>query len=634
MTAPATDDIAALPEALSGDFPPASLEKWRQLIDKALKGADFDTRLVARTADGIRIEPLFVARPVGAGAPVASRRTDGARWDILQLHAGADPDEANAAILEDLAGGATSITLQIGAPGWGGLPYHEADISRTLQGVLLDVCPVALKAGEYTPDAAGSLIAVWTARGIDAGQRLGAFNYDPLGTLAETGGLYQPLATALGIAGDLVRQTVAWPGVTALRADGHVWHAAGASEAQELAAVVSAIVAYLRAAETVGIAPVQALPKIAVTLAVDADQLMGLAKLRAARQLIGRIAEACGATAAASHVLIGAETSRAMMTRRDPWVNMLRTTMACAVAAWGGADSITVLPFSWALGQPDALARRMARNTSIVLMEESGLGRVADPAAGSFAIETLTAELARAAWGEFQALEAGGGLGAALCEGRWQQAIERRANAKRAGVATGKIPLTGTSVFPKLGDDGVGAPPWPLAETRAADLNGVRVAALVPYRPAAPFEALRDAADAFATRTGAPPRVFLACLGPLASHAARATWTTNFLAAGGIAVTQSAALLTSADAGRAFGESGATVACLCGADDIYAELGEAAASLLKTAGAQRVFVAGRLKAHDAPLKAAGVDAFVFAGCDMLEALGACQAALGVGPRDA
>ena len=626
-----SDPTGGVPVPLAGDFPPAHMAEWRQLIDKALKGADFDRRLVARTADGIRIEPVFATRPTTSGAvPLAkSTAATGLAWDIRQLHAETDPATANAAILEDLAGGATSITLQMDAHGWHGLPYRAPDLRRALEGVLLDVCPVALRAGENTIDAAGSLIAVWHAQNIGEQQRAGAFNYDPLGTLAEAGALYHPVPRSLENAADLIRQTLAWPHVTALRADGHVWHAAGASEAQELAAVLSAVVAYLHAAEAAGIAPVAALPKIAITLAIDADQLMGLAKLRAIRQLMARIADACGASAAGTKVVLTAETSRTMMTRRDPWVNMLRTTMACATAAMGGADCITVLPYSWALGQPDAFARRMARNTSIVLMEESALGRVADPAAGSFAVETLTADLAKAAWGLFQQLEAKGGLASAITEGRIQADIAATAKSKAANIATGKVALTGTSAFPRLGDDGVKVTPWPVFARGPVEPNGVRVALLPVFRPSEPFEKLRDAADAHAARTGKVPTVFLACLGPLASHAARATWISNFLAAGGIASVQSAPVTQSIDAGRAFSESGASIACLCAADDTYTELGEATTSLLKTAGASHVYLAGRPKDQEAALKAVGVNGFIYAGGDMLETLNALHMALGV-----
>ena len=623
MTAPTTETM----DALAGDFPPASIAQWRALIDKALKNSDFERRFVGRTADGLRIEPLYTARPENSLLAAMKPPTSGMGWDIRQLHAETDPATANAAILEDLAGGASSITLRVGAAGWAGLPCTAASIERSLDGVLLDVCPIALDAGNNTPEAAAGVTALWQARGLGSHQRLGAFNYDPLGTLAQTGGLSVPLPPALQQAATLLHQTLPWPGVSALRANGHVWHAAGASEAQELAGILGAVVAYLRAAEAAGVDPSSALPKIAVNLAVDADQLLGLAKLRAVRRLLSRVAAACGA--ADARVAVTAETSVAMMTRRDPWVNMLRTTMACATAAWGGADCITVLPFTWALGQPDAFARRMARNTSIVLMEESGLGRVTDPAAGSFAVETLTADLEKAAWALFVEMEAAGGLAAVLSSGKFQEQIARTADEKRKGVAAGKVPLTGTSAFPRLGDDGVVVTPWPIAARAAADLTGVRVTPLTAYRPSEPFEELRDAADAYTPRHGKPPSVFLACLGPLAGHAARATWLGNFLAAGGVASVQSAPLMQSTDAGRAFAESGATVACICAADETYAELGEATAALLKTAGAQRLYLAGRPKDLEASLKAVGVDRFIFAGCDMIEVLMDVHHAFGI-----
>jgi methylmalonyl-CoA mutase len=471
-------------------------------------------------------------------------------------------------------------------------------------------------------------MALWRAAGIAEGQRRGAFNYDPLGTLAATGALYHPAAKALAVATDLVRTTAPMPGVTALRANGHVWHLGGATEAQEMALVLASMVAYLRAAEAGGIPPTGALPKIAVTLAVDADQFLTVAKLRAARRLVWRLADACGAGDTASQVAFTAETSERMLSKRDPWVNMLRTTVATAAAAMGGADAITVLPFSWALGRPDTFARRIARNTHHVLIEEAGLGRVADPAGGSWYVEQLTDALAKAAWEAFQAIEAQGGLLAGLETGRIQDDLAKAQDERRTQVATGRLPLTGTSAFPKLGGDGVKVEPWP--EAPSAKLNGAKVRALSLERVAAPVEALRDTADAFEKRTGARPRVFLASLGPLAVNATRSTWIRNFLAAGGIEGVGEGSYLTSADAGKGFTESEARVACLCSSDEVYGELGEATASLLKTAGASRVYLAGRPKDQEAALKAAGVDTMLYAGMDAVSALTALQKDLGLG----
>jgi methylmalonyl-CoA mutase len=387
-------------------------------------------------------------------------------------------------------------------------------------------------------------------------------------------------------------------------------------------------VAYLRAAEAAGVKPADALPKIAVQLSVDADQFLGIAKLRAARRLVWRVADACRAGDAAARVPFAAETSWRMLTRRDPWVNMLRTTIACSAAAMGGADAITVLPYTWALGRPDAFARRIARNTHHVLMEESGLARVADPAGGSWYVERLTADLAARAWEVFQAIEAKGGLGAALASGWWQDEIARAQQDRARLIATGRMELTGASAFPRLGDDGVEVRPWP-SEVLSAELNGERTRPLVFSRLAEAFERLRDRADAYAKRTGKPPTVFLAPLGPLAVHSVRTTWIRNFLAAGGIESIAGEGFTSSTEAGQAFGLSGATVACICSSDAVYAELGEATASLLKTAGANHVLLAGRPKEQEAVLKAAGVDEFIFAGMNAVEMLQRLHNALGV-----
>lgn len=622
---------------LAADFPRPSEADWKALVDKALKGGDFERRLVARTADGVRIEPLYTRKHALAGVDAQSpgsaplvrgaREPEGLGWDIRPLIAETDPVAANTAILEDLAGGATSVMIRIAAPGWSGLSYEQAQLKRALQGVMLDVAPVSLVAGEYTPDAAGSLMAIWRAAGISERHWRGAFNYDPLGTLAETGALYHNIPKALEIASGLVSTVRPMPGVTALRANGHIWHAGGATEAQELALVLASVVQYLRAAEASGIAPAAALPAIAVTLAADADQFLTIAKFRACRRLVWRMADASGAGAEAHGLQMTAETSVRMMTRRDPWVNMLRTTIATAAAAMGGADAITVLPFSWAIGRPDTFARRIARNTHHVLIEEAGLGRVADPAGGSWYVERLTDELAAKAWGIFQGIEARGGLAAGLESGAIQDMLAEAQTARTKLLATGRQELTGTSAFPRLGDDGVSAEPWP-ASVPSADLNGARVRALRSERLAQPFEALRNAADGFTARKGQSPRVFLASLGPLAANAARSTWIRNFLAAGGIEGVGPESVLTSTEAGDAFTRSGATVACLCSSDEVYGELAEATASLLKTAGATHVYLAGRPK-DEAPLKAAGIDSFLYAGQDAVAALAALHKALGV-----
>jgi methylmalonyl-CoA mutase len=613
---------------LAAEFEPATRAAWLTLVDKVLKGGDFEKRLVSRSADGLPIQPLYMRADSVDGPAPTQGRTGQLGWDVRQRHLEPDPKAANAVILEDLAGGVSSILLQITAPGQGGLAYGEEAMSAALKGVLLDACTIALDARENTLDAAGSLLEIWGQAGIGEGDRRGAFNYDPLGVLAKTGTLYYPAEKSCAIAAKLAADSAAMPHVTALIADGRPYHEAGASEAQELSAMLATLVAYLRACEAAGLGPRSALGQIAVGLAADADLFLTMAKLRAARRLLARVAEACGAGTAAQGLQIAATTSERMMARRDPWVNMLRTTVACAGAAFGGADAITVLPFTWPLGKPDAFARRIARNTHLVLQEESAAARVIDPAYGSWFVEKLTGDLARKAWGLFQAIEAKGGMARALETGFVQDEIARVAQARSGDIAHGRTQLTGVSAFPMLGEDGVKFAPHPPADP--VTKGGTSVVPLTPFRLATPFEALRDAADAHSAKTGKPPLVFLAALGDLAVHATRVTWMKNFLAAGGIEAIASEPLTNSADAGKAFAASGASVACLCSSDQVYAELGEAVAGVLKQAGASQVLLAGRPKEQEAALKAAGVDAFVVAGGDAIATLTRLHAALGVG----
>lgn len=617
-------------ELLSADFAPASRETWRKLVDKVLKGADFEKRLVSRTADGIAVQPLYVRgdRPqAGARAlPVASASPG--QWDIRQRHAIADPKAANAAILEDLEGGVSSILLQIEAPGQAGLPAASAALQGALNNVLLDACGVALDARERAPEMGRALLQVWQTAAIGAPHRQGAFNYDPMGVLAATGTLQEPLDAILVKAARLVGDVNGMPHVTALLADGRPYHEAGASEAQELAAMLATLVTYLRACEAGGSAPQAALSSIAVGLAADADLFLTIAKLRAARRLIARVAASCNAAGAGAAVPLAVATSARMLAARDPWVNILRATIATAGAAFGGASAITVLPFSWVLGQPDGFARRVARNTHLVLQEESSLARVADPAGGSFYVERLTDDLAKAAWVLFQDIEGRGGMAAVLQDGSWQAQIGETAAGRAKRVATGREQLTGVSAFPQLAEDGIKTVPHPAAPPVLKGI--VSVSPLKAQRLAEPFERLRDAADAYRARTGKLPQVFLASLGDLATHSARTTWMRNFLAAGGIEAVGGADIHASAGAGKAFADSGAAIACLCSSDATYAELGEAAAGALKAAGAKRVLLAGRPKDQAAALQAAGVDTFVYVGIDAIDILARLHADLGVG----
>jgi methylmalonyl-CoA mutase len=619
-----TDGTTETP--LAAGFPAATVEQWRALVDKALKGSDFEKRLVSRTADGLKINPLYtrgdaLASAVNTlpGTPPYTRGTkpvrDGLGWDIRTFHIDPDPAALNTAILEDLQGGVTSIGLQIGG---NGLASTKEALAAALDGVMVDVCPIVLVAGEQFFDSALALIALWEARGIKAADRHGSFGADPLGTLAATGRLPELLEAVLARAIALMKTTEASPGTQVMTADGVVAHVAGASEAQELACMLATLVAYLRSAEEGGISPAQALPKINVALAAVIDEFSTIAKLRAARRLIWRVADASGAGPAAAGVKLNCPTSYRMMAKRDPWTNILRTTIACTGAALGGADAIVVLPFTFALGKPDAFARRVARNIQIVCQEESHLGRVNDPAGGSWYVEKLTEELAAKAWEIFQDIEARGGMLAGLSSGYLQETIAKTAEARANAIATVRQELTGVNAFPILGDDGVKVEPWPAPS--APDGNAaIEVMALRPHRLGEAFEALRDAADAQGGYD-----LFLASMGEIVDHNVRTTWVKNYLAAGGINALISDGYKSPEEAAAAFEKSGAKAACICSSDEINATLAEPTAKALKAAGAKLVLMAGRPGEKESALKSSGVDQFLVAGADAVATLKGLQ----------
>ena len=331
-------------------------------------------------------------------------------------------------------------------------------------------------------------------------------------------------------------------------------HNAGGSEAQELAFCLAVAVAYLRALEASGIALADARAMIYFRLAADADQFLTIAKFRALRKLWARVQDACGL--APRSTFVAGETAWRMMTKRDPWVNMLRATIATFSAGLGGSDAVTVLPFTAPLGLPDRFARRMARNTQLVLLEESNLARVTDPAAGSGGFEDLTRQLCETAWSLFQDIERAGGIWAALEKGLVQTKVGETRAARQKAIATRKDALTGTSEFPNIHEAPVAvldAKPVPSPAPTFPDV----FEPLPVIRLAEPFEALRDRSDAIVKKTGARPKVFLANLGTVADFSARAMFAKNFFEAGGIEAIGNDGFASHADMASAFKASGA-----------------------------------------------------------------------------
>ncbi|MGY1726577.1 methylmalonyl-CoA mutase subunit beta [Geodermatophilus sp. SYSU D01062] len=613
---PGEDEVPAeheVPDELSlaGDFPSVGREQWRELVAGVLRKAGreelpdpVEDALRRTVATGVSVAPLYTAEdagdlPTAVGVPGLPPFVRGARagahpesgvpagWDVRQRHAHPDVAVTREAIASDLENGVTSLWLHLGD---GAVPVDA--LGDVLADVYLDLAPVAVSGGV---PAAEALLAL-------AGDRTdlapgGSLGLDPLGDQAASGEEQD-----LTVLADLARRTPA--GWRTVVVDATVYADAGATAVEELGCSLAAGVAYLRALTDGGLTVDEAFERVEFRYSASADQFTTIAALRAARRLWDRVGEVSGASEAARAQRQHAVTSSVMTTRRDPWVNMLRTTVACFAAGVGGADVVTVQPFDAALGLPDAFSRRIARNTQSLLVEEGHLARVLDPAGGSWYVESLTEDLARAAWAWFTEIERAGGLAAALSSGLVRDRLAAAWDARAKRLAERSDAITGVSEFPNLTEK--------LPERQpAADLHPT--GGLPRVRAAQEYEELRDRADA----AGQRPQVYLATIGPIARHTARASFAGNLFQAGGVAT-------PAADGASGFADAGTTVACICGTDADYAESAAALAAELRAAGATHVWLAGK-----PALGVDGVDGYVYAGCDALDVLRTVHEQLGV-----
>ncbi|MGI8645862.1 MAG: methylmalonyl-CoA mutase family protein [Nocardioides sp.] len=511
-------------------------------------------RLAHTTLDDIVVTPLGTPTPLDDVGSIGRPAGSGG-WDVRVEVAGAHTDPLNAEVLADLEGGASSLWLRTDA---------DTDLGPLLNGVLLDLAAVVLDAPDDPVGAAEAFLTLLGDATPAPGTNLGV----------------------AGIASDDVLVAVAEQarsaGVLGVVVDARAVHDRGASDAQELGWSMATGARVLRVLNGAGIPLEEAAALVEFRYGATDEQLPTIAKLRAARRLWTRLLalSEVDPIPQRQHVV----TSRPMMSAYDPWVNMLRTTVAAFAAGVGGADAITVVPFDSPLGRPDAFGRRIARNTSAVLVAESHVGTVADPAGGSFAVEKLTHDLCLAAWEVLGALERGESL-----DGRIAATVARRDDE----IATRRRPITGLTHFPHLGE----ALPVREPDPSAPDVR----------RYGAGFEALRD------TPVSRP--VFLATLGPVAAHTTRAGFAANLLAAGGIPVEAAGPTDGMGDLLAVYG--GQPVVCLAGNDASYDAWGADAIAALRAAGARHVIVAGRISTSSITENtvddscAVGVDALAF-----------------------
>ena len=671
-------------------FDRPTLAGWREIAEASLKGRSLDS-LTVRTHEGLEIPPLFttehaVREPGLPGqTPFVRGRTalgaGASGWAVCPLVNHPDPETAADLAAQDAARGADAVWLVIDSSlrtaedtleplrGDGTAIHAVPAFDGFFRRFDPTACAIHLDAGGN----AGAIGALWLAAArrhdVNPHALSGSLGCDPLGALARDGGLSAGLEGSY----DQMAELAAWtavraPGLKAATVSTLRYHMTGASAVEELAYALATGIAYLRALSERGLDVGTAAARIGFRHAVGRDLFIEAAKLRAGRRLWSRATDACGAAEADRAAPIHAVVAPRGLTTRDPWVNMLRTTVGSFAAVVGGADTITVLPFDFAIGPPDGLARRIATNSQTILREESHLGHVVDPGGGSWYLEAVTDRLAHAAWQRFQAIEAAGGMAHALRDGVAAGELRDLRSAREHAFATRREPVTGVSSFPNLDEPVVERPaPSPPAYPEAAEtgatqeltrlfttsceppldgtlvdlameaagagasvvqlataLRGTRSSAtltpLAGHRDAESFEHLRDASDAWLADHGARPKIFLANMGPVAEHRARAGFAAHFFEAGGIEAIGNDGFGEVDEAVTAFRDADTRMAVICSSDARYETVVAELARALDTAGARTVLVAGRPGDHERAWRDAGVAGFIHVGCDQVRVL--------------
>jgi methylmalonyl-CoA mutase len=684
--------------SIQDDFPPVHYEQWRALVDESLQGAVFEKKLVTSTYEGIDQQPVYslqdqLGTTDAPGLPGYSPFVRGTTpsgaclqgWDLRQEHSAPEPGAANRAILQDLQGGVRSLLLVFDEASRRGLNpddpkaidfvgrkgvmvYHLEDLDTALAHVDFSKTGITLDAGAAFLPASALLAASWQRRQLSPDTIRGAFNADPIAELARQGSLPLTMENALSQMVHLADWTSKnYPQVTAISVDTSPFHHAGATAAQDLAFALATAIEYLRAMTGAEMDIDVAAKQLLFRLSLGTHHFLSIAKLRAGRLLWSRVIEACGGSAASAAMHTHCRLSNRVLTKNDPFVNILRNTVGVFSAGIGGAEAITSIPFDYAIGQSEDFGRRVARNTGLVLQQEAHLHRVIDPAGGSWFIEKLTRQLAEKSWEIFQEIERHGGMIKSLESGWVAKQIGEAYAPRTKDIATRKEGIIGVSEFPNINEDKIAYSPPDLQTLREAAIGRVntvrkepyslttlpsaesKVAAAVqsafdgatigqlaealgfhgastnitplePHSFAEPYEELREACNCWQQIHGRRPTVFLANLGPVAHHTARATYAKGFFEAGGFAVITNEGFPDADSVAKAFADSGTRIAVLCSSDKLYQEFVPQVATRLKATDARTVLLAGKPGTNEAAWRAAGVDRFIYITCNVLATL--------------
>jgi len=608
---------------LAGDFSPPTYDQWKTAAEENLKGVPFEKALVTHTYENIDLQPIYTKLDIedlphleekpGFGHYVRGTDTKGyldKPWEICQAIPYNNPDEFNNALKHDLERGQTAVHLSSGTTSIG----TPEDMAAALKDIDLETIPIHIDAGFSGLDTYTTLKTVLENENRSPEKVNGSIDADPLGYLAAHGSLPITLENAFDQMAELLsRAKEEMPLLRTVGISGLPYHNAGASAIQEPAFVLASAVEYIEGMMDKGFTIDEIAPRMRFTFGIGPFYFMEIAKLRAARLLWSKIVETYGGDEESRKMNIHGVTSFYNQTRYAPYVNMLRTVTEAFSAVVGGVDGLQTNPFDETLGPPDEFSRRAARNTQIVLLEESHLAQVLDPAGGSYYVEKLTHEVARKTWDLFRETEKQGGMFNALQKEFPQKEIETTAEKRKKDLAKGKYVMVGTNSYANVKEEKPGTKPRPKKQSADAVIS---IRSLRLHRAAEIFEELRDAANTFETQTGARPKLFLATMGPLRQHKARADYSRGFFELGGFDVIYPEGFDTPGAAVDAAAASGAPVVVICSTDDTYPELVPPITKGLKaTNPGIQVVLAGYPKDRAEAHKEAGVDEFIYLGAD-------------------
>ena len=609
---------------LFSEFPPVSTEKWEEVINKDLKGADYDKKLVWHTIEGFNVKPYYRAENLegldylesnpGQVPFTRGHQSGGNVWEVRQDIRVHDLAEANRIALDAVERGATSL----------GLCAKEVksvdNLAVLLKGIYINAVSINFICSQDYLQLLKLYVEYARREGYDTKELCGSTDFDMFRYALNHGRFHRGEEGDLAMAKELVDYAhEELPKFRVLTVNSSVLHNAGSNIVQELGFGLAAANELVARLTDLGCKAHRVAARIQLSVGVGSTYFMEIAKIRAARLLWSKIIEQYKPECDCAYKLfINAVTSSWNQSVYDPYVNMLRSTTEAMSSAVAGADSISVLPFDNAYKQADDFGYRIARNQQLLLKEESYLDKIVDPAAGSYYIENLTNDIAKGAWQHFLKVEEAGGFCKALRAGMVQDEVMETARKRDLDIATRKTTILGTNQYPnlieKMGD-------------KVADGNkdakgccccceqGDEVKVLRPYRGAEPFEQLRLQTEHAARR----PKVFLLTYGNLTMRKARSGFATNFFGVAGYEIIDNPGFATPEEGAKAALESGADVVVLCSSDDEYAELTEPVCKALK-GKVKSLVLAGFPKEMVDTYKGYGIDEFIHVKTNALECL--------------